>query len=65
MVALNASIRVLYSVRAMTRRQWREWRRGVTCENFGWLKTKWAAAFWINWRGLTAHASRPVGRELQ
>ena len=59
-VALNASINVLYSVRAATGSQWRERRRGVTCENLGWLKTKRAAAFWISWRGLSAHAGRPV-----
>ena len=65
LVALYASIRVLYSVRAVTGSQWRERRRGVTCENLGWLKTRRAAAFWIIWRGLSVHAGRPVSRELQ
>ena len=29
-------------------------------ETFGWLKTKHAATFWVIWRGLGAHAGRPV-----
>ena len=45
MAALKASINVLYSVRAATGSQWRERRRGETCENLGWLKTSRAAAF--------------------
>ena len=52
LVALNASISVSYSVRAVTGSQWKERRGIVTCENLGWLKTKRAATFWINWRGL-------------
>ena len=46
LVALNASRRVLNSARAATGSQWRVRRSGVACENFGWLKTRRAAAFW-------------------
>ena len=59
---LKVSISVLYSVRATTGSRWRERRRGETCENFVWLKTR---TFCISWRGLSAHAGRPVRRELQ
>ena len=29
---------------------------GEACEDFGCFKTNRAAAFWINWRGLSVHA---------
>ena len=38
---------------------------GARREHFGWLTTNPVTAFWINWRGLSAHAGRPVRRELQ
>jgi len=46
LTAMKASTSVLNLMRAITGRQWRSRKRGVTWENFGKLNTSCAAAFW-------------------
>ena len=63
-MALKASTIVLNQKRAATGSQWRSWRRGVTWENLGRLKTRRAAAFWLCCNSWVAEAGSPAKREL-
>ncbi len=64
-MVLKANINTLNFMRAAIGSQCTLMNRGVTCVLFGSLKINFAAAFWINCRGLKELAGIPAKRALQ
>ena len=52
----------LYSIRSETLRQWRDFRIGVMCWNFGAWTTVRARAFWMCWNVFRRFSNKAIGR---
>lgn len=65
LTAMQPRVRTLNLTLVVTSSQWSDLSKGVTCENFGGLKTIWAAAFLMSCSGSTAQTGRVLRREMQ
>jgi len=60
LTATKVSTSVLNLMRAITGRQWRSRKRGVTWGNFVKLNMRHAAAFWMRCKGLIVVVGSPA-----